>query len=91
MSDRPYAVEFTSSARKQLKRLDRAVQQRVLMAAALLGKHPRPPAARRLTSSNELWRVRLGDYRIVYSIDEDGVVVVVVRVGHRSAVYRDIG
>ena len=87
MSDRPYAVEFTSSARKQLKRLDRAVQQRVLKAAALLANHPRPPAARRLTSSNELWRVRLGDYRIVYSIDEERVVVVVVRVGHRPTVY----
>lgn len=90
MSERVYAVEFTSAARKQLARLDRSVQLRILKAAALLSKHPRPPAARRLASVSELWRIRIGDYRVIYSIVEERIVVVIARVGHRSSVYRHL-
>ncbi len=88
MSDRRYSVEFTNQARKQLARLDGTVQARLLKAAALLSVQPRPPAARRLASSSELWRVRVGDHRLIYRIDDGNVVIVVARVGHRRTVYR---
>lgn len=91
MSDRTYSVEFTAAAAKQLRRLDRTVQLRILKATALLARHPRPPSARRLASKMELWRVRVGDYRIVYGVDEERVVIAIARVGHRASVYRDIG
>lgn len=86
-----YSVEFTSTSRKQLARLDRSAQARILKATALLAAVPRPPNARRLVSSSELWRLRLGDYRVIYAIDEERIVVSVAKVGHRSSVYRDLG
>lgn len=88
MSDRTYRVEFTARARRQLAKLDRVVQARVLKAASLLARHPRPPAARRLSAESKWWRIRVGDYRVVYKVDDDTIVVTVVTVGHRSAVYR---
>lgn len=90
MSEGRYSVEFTNTARKQLAMLDRTVQARILKAASLLAIQPRPPAARRLAASSELWRVRIGHYRLVYRIDDRNVLVVVARVGHRSVVYRQL-
>lgn len=91
MNEGAYAVEFTATARKQLARLDRPVQLRILKAVALLARQPRPPAARRLSVPSELWRVRVGDFRVVYSIDGERLVVAIARVGHRSTVYRGLG
>lgn len=91
MSDPGYRVEFTATARKQLARLDTSVQTRILKVARLLAAEPRPPAARRLKADSELWRVRVGDYRVVYSIEGDRLVVAIARVGHRSSVYRGLG
>ena len=50
--------------------------------------NPRPPGARKLRGESELWRVRVGDYRILYSIEEARLVVLVVKIGHRREVYR---
>lgn len=88
MSERRYSVEFTNQARKQLAKLDSTFQARLLKSAALLSVQPRPPAARRLAATSELWRVRVGDHRLVYTIDDEDVVIVVARVGHHSTVYR---
>lgn len=91
MSERRYRVEFTGRARKQLEKLDHTAQERLLKAAALLAREPRPPSARRLrlrSGADELWRVRVGDYRLIYVVDDEAIVVVVARFGHRSVVYR---
>lgn len=89
MSD-VYAVEFTAVARKQLAKLDRSVQLRIIRATELLTRQPRPPTARRLTARSELWRVRVGDHRVIYAVAGQKLLVTIVRIGHRSDVYRGI-
>lgn len=89
MSDR-YAVEFERSAKKELDRLDGPIRARVLRKIAVLEDDPRPPGATRLVSADDLWRIRVGDYRVVYAVEDDRLVVIVVRVAGRGKVYRDI-
>ncbi len=90
MNDKTYSVGFTNGASKDLTRLDRAAQIRVLKATKLLATHPRPPTAKRLKSSLELWRIRVGDHRVIYTIEDEQRVVTIARIGHRSSVYRGI-
>lgn len=90
MSEGGFRVQFTRAARKQLMRLDRPVQARLLKTALLLGRQPQPPAARKLAGSKDLWRIRTGDYRLIYRIDGHRLLIVVARVPHRRSVYRNL-
>ena len=90
VSKRPelYKIDLTSSAAREIRKLDRVAKDRVLRTIDILREDPHPPAATRLVGGNGLWRVRTGDYRIIYRIEDDRMVVVVVRAGHRKGVYR---
>jgi len=81
-----YRVEFEPAAVRALGKLERSVQKRIQGVVDVLALPPRPPAAKKLVGS-ELWRVRTGDYRIVYAIEDERLLVVVVKVGHRREVY----
>lgn len=83
-----YRVALAPSAARQLRRLDPPARRRIQAALELLATEPRPPAATRLVGGAGEWRVRTGDYRIVYEIEEDRLLVLVLRVGHRRDVYR---
>ena len=84
-----YVVEFAPAARRQLKKLDRPVQKRILRRVERLEIQPRQKTAERLkVTAKPLCRVREGDYRIIYTIEDDRLIVLVVRIGHRSEVYR---
>jgi mRNA interferase RelE/StbE len=82
-----YRVALAAAAARQLRKLDPHARRRVQAAVDLLANEPRPPAA---TAGG--WRrrvaVRTGDYRIVYEIDDDRLLVLVVAVGHRRDIYR---
>jgi mRNA interferase RelE/StbE len=78
--------ELRPAAVRALKRLDPPVRRRIQGAIALLAEDPRPPAARALRGRPGL-RVRVGDYRIVYTVADDVLLIVVVTVGHRRDVY----
>ena len=82
-----YRIELRPAAARALRKLDPPIAVRIQGAIALLAEDPRPPASRPLRG-RPAYRVRVGDYRIVYTID-DGVllVVVVVTLGHRRDVY----
>jgi mRNA interferase RelE/StbE len=82
-----YAVDL-GPVRKDLRALDERVRHRVLRAVMVLEVNPRPPGAKKLRRESELWRVRVGDYRILYTIEEACLVVLVVKIGHRREVYR---
>ena len=82
-----YAVEL-GPVRKDLRALDDKTRCRILRVIVALAVNPRPPGARKLRGGSELWRVRVGDYRILYSIEEARLVVLVVKIGHRREVYR---
>ena len=81
-----YRVELRPAAARALRKLDPPAQRRVRGAIALLAQDPRPPGARALQGRPGL-RVRVGDYRIVYTVEDDVLLVVVVRLGHRRDVY----
>ncbi|MEJ7714186.1 MAG: type II toxin-antitoxin system RelE/ParE family toxin [Thermoleophilaceae bacterium] len=81
-----YRIELRPAAVRALRKLDPQVRRRVQGAIALLGDDPRPPAARALQGRPGL-RVRVGDYRIIYTVADDVLLVVVVTLGHRRDVY----
>lgn len=83
-----YRVFFTPSADKALQRLPAAVQTRIASAAKELGNDPRPHGCVKLKGEDDLWRIRVGDYRVIYAIEDEELVVLVVRVAHRKDVYR---
>jgi len=82
-----YRIELRPAAARALRKLDRDVGLRIQGAIALLAQDPRPPTARALRGRPG-WRVRVGDYRIIYTIDDDVLLVVVVALGHRREIYR---
>lgn len=83
-----YRIDVQPAARRSLAKVRGTDRRRIEAALLMLAAEPRPPAARRLVGS-EVWRVRVGDYRILYTIDDGRLVVLVVTVGHRREVYRD--
>lgn len=90
MSTTRYAVTFTRAAERALRKTDRPVQRRLLDSIEDLRDDPRPPGARTLQGGQGLLRVRVGDYRVVYRVHDDELVVLVVTLGHRREVYRGI-
>jgi mRNA interferase RelE/StbE len=83
-----YALELAPAAVRQLRKLDSPARRRVQAAIELLADEPRPPTATRLVGGAGEWRVRTGDYRIIYEIHDGRLVILVVAVGHRRDVYR---
>jgi mRNA interferase RelE/StbE len=81
-----YRIELRPAAVRALKKLDPQVRTRVQGAITLLAEDPRPPAARPLRGRPGL-RVRVGDYRIIYTVADDVLLIVVVTLGHRRDVY----
>jgi mRNA interferase RelE/StbE len=81
-----YRIELRPAAVRALRKIDSDMRGRVQGAIALLAQDPRPPAARALQGRPGL-RVRVGDYRIIYTVSDDVLLVVVVAVGHRRDVY----
>jgi len=82
-----YRIEVTTSASRSLKKLDPHDRPRIHGAIALLGKDPRPPGSRPL-KGRPGFRVRVGDYRILYTVHDATVTVAVVALGHQKDVYR---
>ncbi len=82
-----YKVLIKASAEKDIRRLPRNVRERVASAILALREEPRPPGVRKL-KGKEGWRIRVGDYRVVYQIDDTLRQVTIYRVRHRRDVYR---
>lgn len=80
-------VEVAPAALRQLRKLDPPARRRVQAAIELLAEQPRPGGAKKLVGGEGEWRVRTGDYRIVYEVHDSVLVVLVVAVGHRREVY----
>ncbi|MDA8067214.1 MAG: type II toxin-antitoxin system RelE/ParE family toxin [Actinomycetota bacterium] len=78
-----YNVTFAPAAVRQLGKLDATARRRVQASVELLAAQPRPPGAKKLVGGSGEWRVRTGDYRVVYEIHDDVLLVLVLAVGHR--------
>lgn len=85
-----YSVSIAPAAERQLHKFDPQVRRRVHAAIELLTVDPRPPKAIQLVGGGGEWRVRTGDYRIIYEIHDDHLVVLVLRVGHRREIYESL-
>jgi len=82
-----YRLELSHTAHRQVRRLPALIQERVNKAIARLAENPRPPGIKKLTAMDG-YRVRVGDYRILYQIRDDVSLVVIYRVMGRGEVYR---
>jgi mRNA interferase RelE/StbE len=83
-----YKVSIKRSAVKEIETIpQKKERQRIIRRIGQLAEDPRPPGSKKL-SGNDKYRVRQGSYRIVYSIEDNELIVVVVKVGHRKDVYR---
>lgn len=82
-----YHIEFKPSAKKELAQLPRDTGENVVRAIASLAKNPRPHGYKKLTGSQHSYRIRVGDYRVVYSLFEQQLIIEIVKIGNRKDVY----
>ncbi|MFM2168924.1 MAG: mRNA interferase RelE [Verrucomicrobiota bacterium] len=82
-----WIVQFETAAKKQLLCLDPGLQRRIMSKLETLKANPRSQGAIKLSGSSS-WRVRVGDYRIIYDILDQQLIVSVIKVGHRREIYR---
>lgn len=82
-----YSVEIKQSAQKELDALDDSQFARVDRKILALSDNPRPGGSRKLQGYKDAWRIRVGDYRVIYIIDDTRKTVVVTRIAHRKEAY----
>jgi mRNA interferase RelE/StbE len=82
-----YAMSFARSARKELEALEANLISRIFSRIEALTEQPRPSGCRKLVGQGNLWRIRVGDYRVIYEIDDTKRLVDVIGVRHRSKAY----
>ena len=83
-----YKIEWKQSAKKELKKLDKQVIPRILQAVKNLADNPYSSDSKKLIGSNSIYRIRVGDYRIVYNIQATVLIIEIIKVGHRREIYR---
>ncbi|MEH2213409.1 type II toxin-antitoxin system RelE family toxin [Nostoc sp.] len=84
-----YKVEILRSALKQLKKIPSELQERIQIKIDDLATEPRPNGVKKLKGKENAYRIRIGEYRVIYDIFDDLLVVNVVEVGHRKNIYKD--
>jgi mRNA interferase RelE/StbE len=82
-----YKITFARSARKEIEELEAKIVNRIFPKIEALAKKPRPVGCRKLAGEKHLWRLRVGDYRIVYAVYDDQCLVDIIAVRHRSKAY----
>jgi mRNA interferase RelE/StbE len=83
----PYEIRFKKSAFKEIEKLPTLVQNNITLEIAQLANNPRPSGCKKLQSSNVYWRIRSGDYRIIYTIEDKVLFIEIIKVAHRKEVY----
>lgn len=83
-----YEITYAQSALKALRKLDRETARRILTATDALASDPRPPGCKQLRGGSGEMRIRVGDYRVIYDVNDGEVVILVLAIGHRREIYR---
>ncbi len=83
-----YRVEWKLSAKKELRKLNKAAIPRILEVVAALAEDPHPAGSKKLRGSEHTYRIRVGEYRVVYTVAANTLVIEIIKVGHRKGVYR---
>ncbi|BAY29845.1 plasmid stabilization system [Nostoc carneum NIES-2107] len=84
-----YQIEISARAAKQLKKLSSEIREKINHKILELAENPRPSGVVKLENTDDKYRIRVGNYRVLYEIEDDVLIVKVVRVGHRRDIYRD--
>ncbi len=84
-----YEVKFSKGAKKQFRKLPLDVQQRIQTKINDLAIEPRPNGVKKLQGDDNSYRLRVGDYRVIYEVVDDVLIVTVIKIGHRSDIYKD--
>lgn len=85
-----FKVDLGPKARKFIRKQDTLLQQQIIRKLRELENDPRPDGCKRLQGHRDLYRIRSGDYRIIYTIKDNQLLVLVVQIGHRREIYREI-
>ena len=85
-----YSIEWKHSARKELKKLPKYLIPKILITVEGLIENPFPKGSRKIIGAKHIYRIRVGDYRIVYSVKSGKLVIEIIRVSHRKSVYRNL-
>jgi len=85
-----YRIEIKRSARKEMQTLPRRDQHRIAATIEALAEEPRPAGVRKIIGADDLYRLRIGDYRVVYQVCDCKLIVLIVRIAHRKDVYRGL-
>lgn len=83
-----YQIEVSATAEKQLRKLETPNQLRIISAIRKLAIDPRPKGVRKLRGYDDVYRLRTGRFRIIYSVEDQRLVIIVLKLGHRKAAYR---
>ena len=83
-----YSIEISRSAEKQLASVPVDAQRRLARAMMALADEPRPSGSRKLSGHNDIFRIRVGTYRVLYSVADGLLVVIILKIGHRKDIYR---
>jgi mRNA interferase RelE/StbE len=83
-----YRIEFSPTAERQFKKLPKEVQARLKHRIDILAENPFPRGVKKLSAEEDLYRLRIGDYRIVYQVQGKALLILILKLGHRKNVYR---
>jgi mRNA interferase RelE/StbE len=83
-----YSVEFRPAALRELRALPKATAKRIVSSVEKLAAEPFPPGVKKLAGRENLYRIRVGDYRVLYEVHKTVLVILLVRIAHRREVYR---
>ncbi|MBI2591911.1 type II toxin-antitoxin system mRNA interferase toxin, RelE/StbE family [Candidatus Saccharibacteria bacterium] len=85
-----YRLQYKSSVKKELRKLSRTDRMTIVHKIKLLKKEPRPEGSAKLKGSRDLFRIRHGDYRIIYQIQNNVLIIIIIRIGHRREIYKNL-
>jgi len=85
-----YNIEWKNSATKELTSIPKEYSAKIFNDITELKENPRPDGCRKLTGSDNLYRIKINQYRVVYSIDDDVLTILIIRIAHRKDVYKNL-
>ena len=85
-----YQLKLAPAAVRQLNKLAKLIQQKIFRRCELLELNPRPMDCKKLSGSDSFYRIRMGDYRIIYTIQDKELLILIVKIAHRKHIYRNI-
>lgn len=85
----PFSIKWKSSAKKELKKIDRSKITQILTEIGKLSQEPYPLNHKKLLGTEHIYRIRIGNYRVIYSIENNELIIEIIRVRHRKEVYKN--